>query len=138
MSFEVFLQRFEPGEPAGVPRAEIRQLFPVIDAESEPDYWSVRYDDLNSCHLSITPLPSDPARTDCLCVYRPCGDIRLWNALFTVMRLGSMVLYFPGNGPPLVANTTAGEFLPPAMVEGLGQPYLVHSGREIVEIIERG
>ncbi|MBX6316623.1 MAG: hypothetical protein IRY99_27470 [Isosphaeraceae bacterium] len=59
MSFEVYLQCFEAGEPAGVPRATIRALFPVINADSEPDYWRVRYDDLNSCDIAVTPLPSD-------------------------------------------------------------------------------
>jgi hypothetical protein len=50
VSFEVFVQCFEREGPGGVPRAAIRPLFPVAEAESEPDYWAVRYDDLNSCH----------------------------------------------------------------------------------------
>jgi hypothetical protein len=54
VSFEVFVQCFEGGEPAGVSRIAIRSLFPVVEAESEPDYWSVRYDDFNSCKVSVT------------------------------------------------------------------------------------
>ena len=36
LSFEVYVQCFDRGEPAGIPRASIRPLFPVVEAESEP------------------------------------------------------------------------------------------------------
>jgi hypothetical protein len=137
VSFEVFLQCFERGAPSGVPRAAVRPLFPVVETESEPDHWAVRYDDVNSCHVSVTPLASDPALLQSLCVFRPCADPRLWDALFSVLRLGPAVLYFPGDDPPLVASEAAGEQLPSDMVEALGQPRVVRSGQEIVEVVQR-
>ena len=108
-----------------------------MDAESEPNYWTVRYDNFNSCHVSVTPLPSNPALVESLCVLRPCDTPRLWESLFWVMRLGSVVLYFPGCAEPLVASELSGEQLPTNMVETLGRPRVVRSGREIVEAIER-
>jgi hypothetical protein len=137
MSFEVFVQCFDRGEPAGLPWASIRRLFPVVDAESEPDNWSVRYDALNRCSICVSPLESDTALVESLCVFRPCGDLRLWEALLAVMRLGAVVLYFPGNAPPLIASGDVAQHLPDDMIESLGQPKVVQSGQEIVEVIER-
>ena len=133
MSFELFVQYFDRGEPAGVPRYAVRPLFPVVEAESEPDYWFVRYDDLNSCHIGVTPLGSDPTLVESLCVLRPCGDPRLWDTLLVILRLGPAVLYFPGDGPPLVAS----EQLPAGLVESLGQPRVVRFGQEIAIAIEQ-
>jgi hypothetical protein len=136
LSFEVFVQCFERGEPAGVPRAAVRPLFPVVEGESEPDYWAVRYDDLNSRHIGVRPLASEASLVESLCVHRPCGDARLWDTLLAVLRLGSLVLYYPGNAPPLVASESVWKHLPADMVEAMGPPRTVRSGQEIVEAIQ--
>jgi hypothetical protein len=107
----------------------------VVEAESEPDYWSVHYDDINTCRIAVTPLPSDPSLVESLCVHRPCGDPGLWDALLAVLRLGPVVLYFPGDAPPLVASEAIEEHLPADMVQAMGRPRVVQSGREIVEAI---
>jgi hypothetical protein len=70
-------------------------------------------------------------------VNRPCRDRRLWRALFQVMRMGPVVLYYPGGRSPLVALESATQMLPPDMVDALGQPRVVRSGEEIAETIER-
>ena len=137
MSFEVYVECYEHGKPAGVPRTAINSLFPVVEAESEPDYWSVRYDDSNSCHVHVSPLASDPSSIKSLCVLRPCDDPRLWDALFAVMQLGAMVLYFPGCFAPLVGFAAAGEHFPADMTEALGRPCVVTSGRDIFDTMER-
>jgi len=136
VSFEVFLQCFDHGEPAGVSRAAIRSLFPVVESESEADYWSVRYGPGSWCHIGITPFAENASLVESLYVCRPCADIHLWDSLLAVMRLGSVVLYFPGGDAPLVATATAGDQLPAEMVEVLGRPRVVRTGQEIVEIIK--
>ncbi len=135
MSFDVYLQCFRGGEPAGLPRAGVRALFPV-GPDSEPDYWRVRYDDLNSCDIFIVPHPSDGALVRSVCVHRPCRDRRLWDALLGVMRLGPVALYFPAGGSPLVADDAVGPHLPADLVEALGPPRRVGSGLEIRRAIE--
>jgi hypothetical protein len=102
MSFEVFVQCFDRGKPAGLPRTSLRRMFPVVDAESERDNWSFRYDDLNRCNINVSPL--DTALVESFCVFRPCGDVRLWEAMSAVMRLGSVALYLPGDSPPLIVS----------------------------------
>ena len=99
MSFEVYVQCFGENESTGIPRAVVRSLFPIIPAESKPDFWRVRYDAQNSCHISVTALPSNKEMLKSFCVERPCGDSRLWEALITVLRMGSIVMFWPG-GPP--------------------------------------
>jgi len=42
MGFELYLQCFASGRPAGIPRAAVCALFPVVEEESEPDYSSIR------------------------------------------------------------------------------------------------
>ena len=83
-----------------------------MEAESEVDLWVVRYDDLNSCEISVGPLSTDPSLVTAIVVRRPCGDLRLWEALLEVMKLGHTVLYFPGDSPPLVTNLEVGDHLP--------------------------
>ena len=136
MSFEVYLQCFQNGKPAGVPRLLIRPLFPVLEDESGPDDWKVWYNEENWCNISVNFLASDSSLVEGLCVYRPCGDGRFWEAILQVMRLGPITLYWPGDAPPLVANESAGNQLPPDMVDRLGAPRVVRTTTEILEIIK--
>jgi hypothetical protein len=137
MSFDVYLQCYDAGQPAGIPRNAIRRLFPVVEAKSELDYWHLRFDDLNSCKMLVGALPSNPELLHSISVNRPCGDIRFFESVLAVMGLGNVVFYFPGCPGPLVTNDTVGSHLPADMIEALGQPIRVESAEEIVEIIKR-
>src|SRR5713101_7523405 len=137
MSFDVYIQCHEAGKPAGIPRAIIRRLFPVVEAESERDCWRVRYTDLHACTIYVGTLQSDVEMVHWICLDRPCGIMQFWDSVFEVMQLGNVVLYFPGCASPLIALESVGPHLPADMVESLGQPVCVQSGKEIVEIIER-
>jgi hypothetical protein len=130
MSFEVYLQCFRQGKPAGVPRDLIKPLFPVIEEESEPDYWKVFYDESDWCNLSITPLASDPSLVYAICAWRPCGDRRFWSSILSVMRLGAIALYWP-NSPPLIASRATEAELPADMIECLGECRVVDEIDEI-------
>jgi hypothetical protein len=135
VSFEVCLQSCDLSKPSWVSRKVLRDLFPVVDAESDLNWWQVRYDDVEQCDICVSPLQSDPSRVRSLTVFRPCGDMRLWEAILEIMRIGPMVLYFPGDAPLLVTSTAAGELLPVEMVEAKGQLRVVSSAQEILEII---
>lgn len=136
MSFEIYVNCFRRGEPGGIPRSAVQAFFPIVDAESEPDYWSVRYDDRNSCQITVTPCDSSHELVTSLCIHRPCGDGRLWDALFSVMKLGAVVLYLPADTPPLVVDNAAIAHLPVEMIEALGDPVCVKSGKEILATIQ--
>ena len=134
MSFDVYLQSFHRGEFAGIPRQRVRDVFGEHLTETESDYWQLRYDDAKSCDLDLT-AHDDPSMVRGFTVHGPCADQRLWDALASILALGDIVLYFPGGRAPLVARSTVTEHLPPDMVESLGQPVVVTSGREIQQEI---
>jgi hypothetical protein len=98
MGFEVFVRCLDDDYSLAMPRAAVRALFPIVEEESEPDRWSVRYDSKNSCDISVTTHPSNDGRLTFLTVDRPCGDVRLWESLFAILKMGKVAIYFPG-GP---------------------------------------
>lgn len=138
MSFEVYLQCFagerSAGGRPGISRSAVRALFPVVEKSSEPDYWSVHYDPANSCDISVTPAQSNDELITALCVHRPCGDVRFWKSVLTILRMGPVMLYWPGGGP-LIANELAADEIPQELVEWLGHAKCVQSAEEIMGAI---
>jgi hypothetical protein len=133
MSFDIFLQCFA-GEPPGISRGAVRALFPIVEEASEPDHWRVRYDSTNSCTVSITPAKSNNELITSLCINRPCGDLQFWESVLTILRMGSVMLYWPGGGP-LVAGQSLADEAPLEIVEALGKPVSVNSAQEIIDAI---
>ena len=134
MGFEVYLQCFGESERSGISRAAVRSLFPVIEEESEPDFWRVRYDNKNSCDIAVTAMTSDEEMLKSFYVDRPCGDLRLWEGLLSVLRMGSVVIFWPG-GPPVVAVEAVAADLPVDMIDSIGQPKLVSSTEELLRLL---
>jgi|SRR5271168_1055804 len=135
MSFDLFFQPAVHGEPLDISRSELRALFPVFDADSKPDYWSIRYDSLNSCHIGVKSAPSSGDRLASFYVERPCGHARFWEALFLVLKKGRIVLYFPGS-PPIVASEEVAAALPADIVSSPA-PRCVSSAAEILTILHK-
>ena len=136
MSFDVYLQFYEEGQPAGVPHRAVRETLGVPAEMAESGSWRVDYDEWNGCDLSIHALAPDDALVHAITVSRPCGDLRLWEALFRVMGLGNGVFYFPGSGPPIVVKPAAERHLPADMMQALGRPVCVHNAQDIVEHVQ--
>jgi len=134
MSFDLYFQPVVDGQPLEIHRAELRSLFPVIEKESKPDYWKIRYDPRNICHIGLAALSSADNLLSSFYIERPCGDPRLWEALLRVLNRGPIVLYFPG-GPPIVGSDEVGAALPKDVIGSLGKPRCVHSVAEILKII---
>jgi hypothetical protein len=135
MSFEVYLQCFGESERSGLSRAAVRSLFPVIEEESESDYWRVRYNNENSCYIGVTAVASDKGMLKSLYVDRPCGDLRLWQGLISVLQMGSVVIFWPG-GPPVVADDAVDANLPKDVTDGLGRPISVRSAEELLRLVQ--
>jgi hypothetical protein len=133
MSFDVYLQCFA-GEPPGIPRAAVRALFPIVEESSEADSWSVHYDRANSCKIRVHPAKSNPELITSLSVNRPCGDVRFWESVLAILRMGPVILYWPGGGP-LVGSESVAVELPREIAESLGQPLCVGSAQEIMDAI---
>lgn len=108
------------------------RLFPIIASNSEENRWHVRYDELNSCDIFVQPHLTGPSEIAGLCVMRPCSHPALGDALFDVLKLGNVVLYFPGGSHPLVADESTAEHIPKDMLNSLGRCKLVTAGRQIL------
>ena len=134
MSFEVYVLCLGD-ESAWMPRSAVRSLFPVVDAESEQDYWFVRYDDHNACHIRVSPLASDQETLKSLCVHRPCADSRLWESLLRVLQMHPVVMYWPG-GPAIVAEPKTVALLPRGLAEALGPPKVVGVADELLSLLQ--
>lgn len=132
MSFEVFLGCYCHGELSGISRQQMKDLFGNWITREEPDLWRVEYDSSNRSTIYLTPCESDPSAIGHATVSRPAADPRLWDSLFQIMKLGNVVLYYPGCRALLVAEPTVASHLPADMIESLGTPVCVHSGAEIV------
>jgi len=133
MSFDVYLQCVA-GDPPGISRAAIRALFPIVEESSERDYWSVRYDRANSCKIQVTPAKTNNGLVTSLGVNRPCGERRFWEAVLEILKMGPVILYWPGGGPLVGRESVAAEF-PQEIAESLGRPEWVSSAQEIMDAI---
>ncbi len=123
MSFDLYLNCFGETERSGLPRGTVRSLFPIEGAGSEPDFWRVRYGPADSCEINVTPLANAPSQLKFIHVNRPCGDFRLWESLYKILQMGSVVLFFPG-GPLILGPGSSAEGLPADMTASLGEPVL--------------
>ena len=132
MSFDVFLQGFGEAKQIGMPREHVRRLFPIVESESEPDRWVVQYDELNRSEIFVK---GEQEPLDSLMVNRPSGDIRLWDALLTIMRLGSFVMFWPGS-PLLVARGCTYGPLPDGMIEDFGEPVVIDRAEEFFDLLK--
>jgi hypothetical protein len=78
MSFDLYFEPATQGKPLAISRAELRSLFPIVEEESEPDYWKIRYDPHNVCHIGVkTSKPpairSHPSMLKDRAAPRACG-----------------------------------------------------------------
>ncbi|HKN18077.1 MAG TPA: hypothetical protein VJX47_14095 [Candidatus Sulfotelmatobacter sp.] len=131
MGFEVYLDCFENGKPSSIRKSFVRTLFPIVDEESKPDFWSVKYDAENRCKIGVRPAGAGTELVSGIYVERPCGDLLLWEGLFRLMQSGNIVLYFPGCPRPLIANPAAASHLPTEMVQALGSPRCLESSEQL-------
>ncbi len=138
VSFELFLQRFSGGHPAGFTAAAIRDAFGDALSEVEEDFWQVGYGDAQSSDLFLAALGNDPCLFHNVSVYRPCTHPRLYESLWTLLGESGSVLHFPGDSPPLARDPDIAGHLPPTLLQALGTPLQLRDPAQIVRAIEAG
>jgi hypothetical protein len=136
MSFDVFVECFGETKRIGLSKDSVRSLFPISREEPEFDLWVVEYDDLNVSFLYSSYLDRDPQRLTGFMANRPCGDLRFWDALFSILQLGSVFIIWPG-GKLTLAFGAGIEGLTDEMLVDLGPPVYVRSGLEILECVQK-
>jgi len=131
MGFELYLDVYKDGEHCGISYQRALDAFEGFATILEPALWQVKYDETSSCDIYVSLAEDDASEVSSFMVERPCADRRLWESLFAIMRLGNVVLYYPGCSAPLVASEDVIPHLPHDMIDSLGQPLCIRSGEEI-------
>lgn len=136
MSFELFLQSFAQGEPAGISAQAIRSAFGATLSELEEDYWQVNYTPDQSSDLFLTPLPAHPDRIHTVSIYRPCADARLCESIWRLLEAPGSCLHFPGGGTPLTRDPAMSEAMPAELLAALGTPIVIDSPAALARVIQ--
>jgi hypothetical protein len=136
MSFDLYLQTFQNGKPAGIPLQAIRSAFGKYVVELDEDFWQVQYSADESSDIFLQPLPDDECSIHTISIHRPCKDIRLWDGLWRLLELSGAVFYYPGCVAPLARDSQAASHMPNSMRESLGDPVMASSVLEIFQTLE--
>jgi hypothetical protein len=135
MSFDVFVQCYRETKESGLLVTTIRSLLPIVREELEFNRWVVQYAPNDLCDIYVGLLKDDRERLSDFMVSRPSGDLRFWDALFSIFQMGSIVIFWPGS-PPILAAGANPDDLPEGVVEGMGQPVYVRSGLELLKCVQ--
>jgi hypothetical protein len=136
MSFDLYLQAFDHGQPAGLSLHLLRESFGSELVELEEDFWQLQFEAGRSSDLFLQPWPGEPELIHNISIHRPCTDMRLFVAIWKLLGNPGTILYFPGCAAPLARDSLAGTSMPPEMIEALGEPVLIRNAAEISQAIE--
>ena len=135
MSFDLFVECYGETKLIGIPKNAISSLFPISREEVEFDRWVIEYDSLNHSDIFYSLIEEDKERLTGFTISRPCGDLRLWDAIYSVAQMGSVVVLWPGS-KAVFAEGADPAALPEGMLEDFGGPVFVHSGLEILKLVQ--
>ena len=125
MSFDLYLQRFESGEAAGIALDIVRDAFGSHVIEVDEDYWQLQYGSDDSSDIFLQTLPDDSSLIHTISVHRPCRDARLWQSIWLLLEMPGTLLYFPGCDAPMSRDSQIALALPDDMRTQMAAPLLV-------------
>ena len=141
MSFSVFLQCYRNGEPAAFSRSTLDEVFGASIVRREPDgSFKLYFADGGGADVCSGDYPGDDDNfVQHVGFDRPGGDA-FWEALYRLADVTKSVILWPDDDRPSTAVTdeaTVGHLGSGFTGPVLGQPKLVHSGRELRDYIFR-
>nr|CAS02511.1 putative integron gene cassette protein [uncultured bacterium] len=131
MSFDLYVQAFEDGKPAGIPHAFVRQVFDSYLTEVEADFWTLTFSENEACSVFPTIHDDSTDLVHGLSIGNPCDNPVLWQCLASLLSFGNTVLYFPGGPGPLALDALVASHMP----KSLGSPIIVSNGQDIQQIV---
>jgi hypothetical protein len=123
MSVEIYGQRFQAGQPAGLLVQALLQAFAPLLLRVEPQALVLAADGSAGGGTQVLVNTGAPA-VYAFTVLRPVCDPRLYAALLALLQQPGTVVYAPGSRP-VVAHPAAAAELPPQMLAALGAPVCV-------------
>ena len=135
MSFQLYLQAFSAGKPAGFTRNALRHAFAGTLIELEEDYWQADVGSAMRSDLFLSFLEDGSERIHSVSIDHASADARLWHAVWTLLGLPGTVFHFPGSDAPLARDPGTASALPPGLLETLGQPTIIASAQDIQRVV---
>lgn len=134
MSFDIFIQKFVAGEAQQLPPEAFRHAFGPALEERAAGKFRVVYADGGVADISV----GGDRKAHGMAINRPPNSPAFWDSIVAYLRETQSVLYWPGAPPAAaVASIDVIAQLPPDLIQGLGTPQLVHSGGDILKLIEQ-
>lgn len=135
MSFQLYLQSFSGGNPAGFTRDALRRAFVGVLEELEDDYWQADFGAAGRSDLFLSFLQDGSQRIHSVSIDHPSADDRLWQAIWTLLGIPGVLFHFPGSTAPLARSPGAGAEVPAGLRETLGQPIVIADARDILDAV---
>ena len=134
MSVSIYCQAHINGDDQQLSVKDILNSFGTFVKNITLNGFDVVYDEMNSSHVSI-----DQENTTCsnFSVNRPCGEKRLYEAIYNCMNLGNVICYTSDGDKFLVINTATIDHIPTDMKNVINseacQLITAHSGKELYD-----
>jgi hypothetical protein len=133
MSFDLYFGGCKDGQKASFPRERLDRHFGAYVSHRAPQCLTLDFGDEGTSYLYC----SDEEYIDFFSINRPASAICLFEAILDLLRSESLVLFMPGQCPPLVGSAATVSHVPADMVEANGSPVVVTSAAEIVQCIRQ-
>jgi hypothetical protein len=139
MSFDIFLQRFEGGEPAPISRDSVRRVLHAHDY-SDPTrtgFYNVRFPDGVEVEFSASGLENEKKFDNCSFHVRGTGPY-LITFIWDMADAGDMVI-LPAMEEPVAILTSPGQLshLPPDAIKNF-RPVVCSSPNQLGELLFKG
>ena len=132
MGFDVFVQRFQNGEPAVVTDPRVWEL--LREAwEAPPDEHDRSLVRRGAGEADLYAV-QEGEPIDGLMFSRPAGGADIFDLIVDVARAGDMVIYAPGIPPCLIAEEQRSQL--PTDFDDFEDPVVVASGADLQEVVE--
>lgn len=93
----------------------------------------IHYDDKNDRDIGVTAVTANTEMLKSLFVDRPCGDLRLWEALISLLRMGSIDIFWP-RGLLAVFDDRLDSKLPKDITDAIGPAKSVGSAEDLHQL----
>lgn len=162
MSFDIFFNSYERGQPHSFPLSAAESAFQAAIVSREHTgsglLWQLEYPVLHSpdvppvvqlhgreypvvvrdcadVYLTVEIATDAQPMTDRFMVNRPAGHQDFYAALLRLLQTTHSALFWPGNNSLVVGQLESIGHLPEGMVETLGEPFLVSEPQQIIDRI---
>jgi hypothetical protein len=133
MGIEAFVWIYRDGEPASLAFSEVTAAFGNAVRDWDPEFgrlhvefgsWS------DSCEIFCGKDVLETGRVTSLMIDRPIRHPGLWEAVFKIMSLGHVLLFFSDDTTPRFRDIASASHFPKDLIGSLGIPLRVRTPQD--------